>query len=246
MDPTPPSVTLAPRSNLRDSHPNRPMRHPLCLPALAATLLLGAFGCTDHLEPEPWEFRESVDAGDTAVGPPETGPDADAGPVVKETCHDEVTVAITADDFWRGWLDGEQFGADDQWRAPDTIEVELSDDRRHVVAVAAEDRRRVISGLIAEVRADDRVLASLSTGSGAWRVRTSPPASEWRTAGFDASGWEVPTPVSSDCTSTWSGSADFEHAEWVWQSDCTANAAGWHLRNWYRLAFETADCDPGR
>lgn len=58
--------------------------------------------------------------------------------------------------------------------------------------------------------------------------------------------WEFREPVSSECASTWSSDTDFEHAEWVWQETCDVGSAGWHEPNWYRLAFETSACMPGR
>lgn len=147
----------------------------------------------------------------------------------------DVEVLLTADDEWRGWIDGTPISATNQtsWSYTDTLTWTL-ESGTHVLAIHAEDVGSVISGFNSVIWIDG--VRTTRTGDGDWRMIDTLPATDFIYDTFDDSGWSTAI-VCSD-QSIWGTywPADFiaEGAEWVWwTADC-----GNLQEAWFRLELE--------
>jgi hypothetical protein len=143
----------------------------------------------------------------------------------------DVVILVTADDEWQGWLDGAPLTGANQgdWQRGDRFERRLPSGR-HVLALHAYDKARVVAGLIAFVEVDGAV--ALKTGDAGFRAVGSRPASSWMDPGFDDSAWPRAATCDSSSASTWGTywPAPFydKGASWIWTtSNCRALGEAW-------------------
>jgi hypothetical protein len=149
----------------------------------------------------------------------------------------EIEVVVTADDEWKGWLDGAPLTGPNQgaWTTADTFERTLPSGR-HVLAIHAYDVARAVAGAIAFVKVDGAVV--YRTGDGAFRVSGTAPAADWVDPTFDASSWPVASRCDSGSAAVWGTywpKVFLDNgAAWVWTTtNCRALGQAW-----VRLEFE--------
>lgn len=124
---------------------------------------------------------------------------------------------VNVDDALEAWLDGESLGTDMNWQHTFEIQRRLAPGR-HVLAILGTDLGRSITGMIAVVEVDGRILAR--TGEPVWRAMASPPPGFQQPA-FIASSW--PTAVPCTDTTPWHGvpaALLAQGAVWVWNGSC--------------------------
>ncbi len=147
----------------------------------------------------------------------------------------EVEMLITADDQWRGWIDGTPISASNQtsWSYSDSLNWTL-ESGTHVIAIHAEDVASVISGFNSVLWVDG--VREYRTGDGVWKMTNTMPASDFIYDTFDDSSWS--TAIVCADQSTWGTywPADFiaEGAEWVWW----ASSCGDLKEAWFRMVIE--------
>jgi hypothetical protein len=146
----------------------------------------------------------------------------------------EVTVHITADDQWEGYVDGVSFTAPywNTWSTYDSIDFPLSSGD-HVLAVHATDIYTVVSGLLVAVEVDGSV--AYTSGTSDFLFKGTNPGSGWYDPSFSDSSWA--TSLRCSDTSSWGGQPAGLVAmgpEWVWDnSDCRTLGETWfrlHIR----------------
>jgi hypothetical protein len=190
-------------------------------PALGALVPRGPDGrfCLAEIEDDIWlRSREAT----TPV----------SRPALRPACPYSVELAITADDAWEVFIDGQKLipmngSAENDWRVPARYETVVhSSGSNLVIAIHAKDVEGVVSGVLASVRVQRVSPPSLfqpvvlQTGDGfGWYafqpslVSAIPPA-DWHTTPYlpFASGtqadWAPATPAAA-CLGSWSGSATF-------------------------------------
>jgi hypothetical protein len=127
-----------------------------------------------------------------------------------------VTLMLTADDAWQGWIDATSFSAPNQntWNLFDTMEWELPCGD-HTLALYATDTAHAVAGVIAVVSVEGSV--RFVSGPTNWTMVDAPPPPAWTEVGFDDSAWNIPQ-VCAD-TSLW-GTAPQpfydQGAQWIW------------------------------
>lgn len=139
-----------------------------------------------------------------------------------------VRLMITADDSWRGWMDGAEFAGPNQdtWSASDefTWEMACGD---HALALYATDTAQVISGVIAVVWVEDEV--RFVSGPSNWTMIDASPSGTWTAPSYDDSSWHIPQVCTS--TSPWGTFPEPFYAlgaQWIWwSSDCTNLGEAW-------------------
>lgn len=127
-----------------------------------------------------------------------------------------VTLMLTADDAWQGWIDGTPFSAPNQnaWNASDTVEWELACGD-HTLALYATDTARAVSGVIAVIWVEGVV--RFVSGPTHWSMVDVAPPAGWTDVGFDDSAWNIPQ-VCAD-TSLWGSYPQpfyDQGAQWIW------------------------------
>lgn len=145
-----------------------------------------------------------------------------------------VTVMLTADDAWQGWVDGTSFSAPNQntWSTSDTLEWEMACGD-HTLALYATDTAHAVSGVILVVWVEG-VVRFVSGPTTDWRMLDTSPPAGWTDVTFDDSAWTVPQACSS--SSIWGSSPQpfyDEGAQWIWwTSSCSSLGEAW-----FRLDF---------
>ena len=144
-----------------------------------------------------------------------------------------ITLMLTADDAWDGWMDGtEFFGANsDNWSASDTLEWDMGCGD-HTLALYATDVAHSVSGVIAVVWVDGAV--RFVSGPTDWTIVDSPPPAGWTDITFDDSGWNIPQVCSSNAI--WGASPQpfyDQGAAWIWWTSSCADLG----EAWLRLNF---------
>lgn len=147
--------------------------------------------------------------------------------------HD-VELWITADDAWRGWMDGVEFTAPGQngWGTLDRVPFSL-DTGSHTLAIYATDTAMAISGFISVLYVDGAI--GWLSGDAHWLLSASNPGTGWEALGFDDSAWVTPSRCSD--TSPWGSVPSAMYAEgavWVW-GNTNCRVLG---EVWLRLDFE--------
>ena len=208
------------------------------LTALPATLAPGA--STEVLV----EYMPSADGGDEG-GLTVTSDDPDEPVIVAnqvgygediDPCDgyaQTVTVMLTADDSWRGWIDGTSFiGPNaDSWTTSDTFEWELACGD-HTLALYATDVAQSVSGVIAVVWVEGVV--KFVSGPTDWTIVDTEPPADWTDVTFDDSAWNIPQVCSS--SSIWGASPQpfyDQGAQWIWWSTSCSDLG----QAWLRLNF---------
>ncbi len=139
-----------------------------------------------------------------------------------------VTVMLTADDAWQGWIDGTSFSAPNQnaWNAFDTLEWEM-ECGDHTLALYATDTAQAVAGVIAVVWVEGAV--RFVSGPTDWTMLNTSPPSDWTDVTFDDSAWNIPQVCSN--TSLWGTSPQpfyDEGAQWIWwTTSCTDLGEAW-------------------
>ncbi|MDP2305008.1 MAG: choice-of-anchor D domain-containing protein [Pseudomonadota bacterium] len=139
-----------------------------------------------------------------------------------------VQVFLTADDAWRGWIDGAEFTAPNQnaWNQFDTLEWELACGD-HALSLYATDTAAAIAGVIAVVTIEGTV--RFVSGPSNWTMLDVTPPSGWTEPSFDDSAWYIPAVCAN--TSIW-GTAPQPFYElgatWIWwNTDCQSLGEAW-------------------
>lgn len=152
-----------------------------------------------------------------------------------DPCADDVldvTMTLTADDAWDGWLDGVEFTAPNQsgWSSSDTVSLTSEPGCTHVLAFHAYDIAQAISGFKAILElSGEGVSQTLRTGTAPWVLTPTEPPDGWTDPDFDDSDW-VPGSVCAN-PSIW-GSSPIElydpDIDWIWwDADCTVLGDAW-------------------
>ncbi len=142
--------------------------------------------------------------------------DGDGIPSCREVSH-TVTITLTVDDIWEGYVDGTYFDTRAGWNIADTYTWTL-DSGPHVIAIHGWDTGASIAGFLATTWVDGSMVSR--TGDGSWRVAGSLP-SGWTAVGYDDSAWGTGT----DCglPGIWGGSPGSitsTGATWIWPRSC--------------------------
>ncbi|MFZ5481626.1 MAG: choice-of-anchor D domain-containing protein [Myxococcota bacterium] len=144
-----------------------------------------------------------------------------------------VSIFLTADDSWQGWVDGTEFTAPNQsaWNAFDTVEFELACGD-HALSLYAKDTGLVIAGVIAVVSVEGVV--RFVSGPTDWTMTDTTPPSGWTDPAFDDSAWHIPE-VCAD-TSPWGSTPQPFYdlgARWIWWTTACRDLG----EAWLRLNF---------
>ena len=182
------------------------------------------------VHPGATEVCDAVDNDcDTSV---DEGWDADGDSITdcKEISH-SVTLYLSVDDAWSGYIDGTSIGSGGGWSTVHTVTSTL-DSGDHVLAIYGVDTGAAIAGFLAAVYIDGS-LYSVS-GDGKWKVGASGP-SGWTTAAYNDAAWGTGTACTSSQMSTYWGGAPASlratGASWIWSQSCTSLGAGYFRLN---------------
>ena len=168
-------------------------------------------------------------------GAVDEGFDADGDGITdcEEQIHD-VSITLTADDYWEGYADGGDLGTSGGWSHSDEISIEL-DSGSHVLAFKVWDSGEVITGFLAEVRIDGEPVHL--SGDGSWSATTSDPGSGWQELSFHDNQWLPAVPCRD--TSPWGEQPEdllSTGSQWVWpHTDCRNFGTAW-----FRLELDLA------
>lgn len=149
----------------------------------------------------------------------------------------EVSIELTADDQWSGYLDGVEFTSSASssvgWSSADTLTFTLSSGD-HVFAVEANDTAAVVAGFLAAVSIDGTY--EYLTGDGSWLVYPTTPSTGWEDVSYSSSAWSTASSCSASTTTSWSTSPSALRAtgaNWIWDStNCRSLGDAW-----FRLEF---------
>jgi hypothetical protein len=147
-----------------------------------------------------------------------------------------VSIMLTADDAWQGWLDGVSFGAPNQntWSTSDTLTWDLACGD-HTLALYATDTAQAVSGVIAVVWVNGVV--RYVSGPSDWTMYDRTPPTGWQDVAFDDSSWNIPQVCTS--TSAWGSMPQpfyDQGAQWIWwTSSCSSLGEAW-----FRLNFNVS------
>ncbi len=139
-----------------------------------------------------------------------------------------VSVFLTADDTWRGWMDGTEFTAPNQntWSQFDTLEWELPCGD-HALSLYATDAYAAIAGVIAVVTIEGTV--RFVSGPSNWTMLDVTPPAGWTDPSFDDSAWYIPA-VCAD-NSIWGATPQPFYdlgAQWIWwNTNCQSLGEAW-------------------
>jgi hypothetical protein len=150
---------------------------------------------------------------------PQTGA-TQAGMAEDDPCDgftQTVTVVLTVDDAWKGWIDGTEFTAPGQnsWTDIDTVEWEM-ECGDHTLALYATDTAAVISGVLAAVLVEGSV--RFLSGPSNWSMLDVAPTGDWTAVGYDDSAWHTPE-VCGDTSpwgTYWPEPLYALGAQWIW------------------------------
>ncbi|MES2643393.1 MAG: choice-of-anchor D domain-containing protein [Myxococcota bacterium] len=139
-----------------------------------------------------------------------------------------VQIFLTADDAWRGWIDGTEFNAPNQnaWNQFDTLEWELACGD-HALSLYATDTGAAISGVIAVVTIEGTV--RFVSGPSNWTMLEVEPPSGWTDPSYDDSAWHIPE-VCANTTAWGTAPQPFYDlgASWIWwTTDCQSLGQAW-------------------
>ena len=181
-------------------------------------------GTADCVDVEDCDGRDNDGDGQVDEG---FDADGDGTADCLESSYD-VTLVLSADDEWEGWVDGASIGGEAGWSTADTVSLSW-DSGSHAVAIHAWDTGAAISGFIASLTVSG--VGTWVTGSADWLATTSSPSGSWSVAGYDDSAWSTPLPCpSSEVSSYWGGepsSIVATGAQWIWVRDCIGLGEGW-------------------
>lgn len=139
-----------------------------------------------------------------------------------------VSVFLTADDAWRGWIDGTEFNAPNQnaWNQFDTLEWELACGD-HALSLYATDTAAAIAGVIAVVTIEGTV--RFVSGPSNWTMLDVTPPADWTDPSFDDSAWYIPAVCGN--TSIWGTAPQPFYdlgAQWIWwNTNCQSLGEAW-------------------
>ncbi len=144
-----------------------------------------------------------------------------------------VTILLTADDAWEGWLDGVSFSGPNQnaWNAFDTLSWDLPCGD-HTMALFATDVAHAVSGVIAVVWING--VARYVSGPTDWTMYDQRPPAGWQDVTFDDSAWYIPQVCSSSVA--WGASPQpfyDQGAQWIWWTPSCSSLG----EAWFRLNF---------
>lgn len=132
----------------------------------------------------------------------------------------EVVVRVSGDDEWEGWLDGQLFGANPEWREVSTHRLRVSPGP-HVFAFRAWDTHGGLAGFIAAIEVEGQLVAR--TGDGQFR-HISPAPNGFERPTFDDAQWTPPPACSDEDQGRWAGQAPdalmVGGTRWVWNGRC--------------------------
>lgn len=144
----------------------------------------------------------------------------------------DITLVITADDEWEGWLNGDKLVTThhDNWQSPDELDFTLPSGR-HIVALHSWDKFRVVSGLIGYIEVDGSI--AYLTGDDDFKLSATTPPSDWHDPAFDDSSWPIAPRCSAATASTWGTYWPKRYydvgAAWIARSsDCRSFGDAWY------------------
>ena len=147
-----------------------------------------------------------------------------------------VTILLTADDAWEGWLDGVSFSGPNQnaWNAFDTLSWDLPCGD-HTMALYATDVAHAVSGVIAVVWING--VARYVSGPTDWTVYDQQPPAGWQDVTFDDSSWYIPQ-VCANFTAWGAYPQPFydQGAQWIWWTPSCSSLG----EAWFRLNFNVS------
>jgi hypothetical protein len=145
-------------------------------------------------------------------------------------CQYKVGIQATADDLFNAFVDGATVLSGSSWSTLYSTSVLLTAGSHHV-AVRADDKYGVYTGMIARLSVPGQAANAYDTGAGAWQLTHIDPS----VYGMSASWPTIPTPSmhpdssSVSLTSLWG--TDFgTGAHWVWDKD--SKHPGTYPTNW--------------
>lgn len=184
-------------------------------------------------------YRPSADGGDEGSlsiasddpDTPSTGAQQFGNGHLFDPCEgftQTVQIFLTADDAWRGWIDGTEFNAPNQsaWNQFDTLEWELACGD-HALSLYATDTGAAISGVIAVVTIEGVV--RFVSGPSNWTMLEVEPPSGWTDPSYDDSAWHIPE-VCANTTAWGTAPQPFYDlgASWIWwTTDCQSLGQAW-------------------
>lgn len=144
-----------------------------------------------------------------------------------------VSVMLTADDAWEGWIDGAAFsgaGAN-SWSTSDTVEWEL-ECGDHALSLHARDTAMVTSGVLAVVWVEGTV--RFVSGPSNWTMVDVAPTGDWTSPDFDDSSWHIPEVCANTSPwGTWPQPFYDLGAQWIWWTTRCSDLG----EAWLRLNF---------
>ena len=166
--------------------------------------------------------------------------DNDGDGTIDEDCKWNLTMMMTADDYYQVYVDGVLLGDNTGWSTTETWSQSLTTTGVHHIAVKAEDVGGAVAGFLASVSLNSVVISQ--TGDGSWMGSATDPGTGWETStagltaevsamGCDPGRWNG-RPVDLIATG----------AEWVWQDNCGDVAK--YGENWWVLEFEVCESVP--
>ncbi len=156
------------------------------------------------------------------------------------TCSYDVTLKLSADDYWQAWFDGTSWGSGSAWSTLGTLTTTATAGD-HAIAVYAYDGFGSLAGMNARVEVTGAAVDAWDTGDGLWLVSATNPStygasSTWTTTAYTGMAADSAYLASSGCRSTWGSGTKPSGGEWVWRSSCSNPST--YPANWFLLEFE--------
>jgi hypothetical protein len=162
------------------------------------------------------------------------------------TCLYDVTLQISADDYWEAYFDGAGWGGGSSWSTLGTLNA-TAPAGSHTIAVRAYDGFGLAAGMNARVEVTGSAVDAWDTGLGLWLVSATNPSvygasTTWTTAPYSDMQPDSLYPASSGCLSRWGSGSRPSGGAWVWRANCAA--PGTYPENWFLLEFDVCPESP--
>jgi hypothetical protein len=156
------------------------------------------------------------------------------------TCSYDVTLKVSADDYWQASFDGTAWGSGSSWSTLGTLTTTTTAGT-HAIAVYAYDGFGISAGMNARVEVTGEAVDAWDTGLGLWLVSATNPStygasSTWTTTPYTGMERDSLYPAAAGCLSRWGSGYRPSGGAWIWRASCSSPST--YPANWFLLEFD--------